>query len=323
MAALNLEPEQLIIIGLAIIIVVLIALWEMKGGLPVKKGIEITPETLLTGLDRPVLWVFYNTSDVNSRNWADFGARSSRVINIPLLNLCYETIVAQNGADYRIEVIGGLERVAELLGGWEKLPSQMRYSKARVTRPEEDWIRAAVLAKYGGLWLSPSVVCLKPFGTLSKEVPVFFGQDQDPMYGSAIPGFNAVWIPAAGKQMMSDWEARCRSRLEWQLGGRQTRGDAKSDWIELSKQYAVEVKVLEELSRDPKTNMNLDLEQIFSSGGKIEVPKSAIYLVIPYNNLLDRRLWGWVLRSSEEQLMASDLAIIPIIKAGLSSQMKQ
>jgi hypothetical protein len=44
---------------------------------------------LKKGLDLPVIWLYYDTSDVNSRWWADFGQRSSRVINVPYLNLCY------------------------------------------------------------------------------------------------------------------------------------------------------------------------------------------------------------------------------------------
>ena len=48
------------------------------------------------GLDKPPLWLYYDTSDVNSRWWYDFGARSSRALNLPFLNLCYDTIVSQN-----------------------------------------------------------------------------------------------------------------------------------------------------------------------------------------------------------------------------------
>jgi len=48
------------------------------------------------GMDKPVIWLYYDDSDVNSRQWYDFGARSSRALNIPFLNLCYESIVKQN-----------------------------------------------------------------------------------------------------------------------------------------------------------------------------------------------------------------------------------
>jgi hypothetical protein len=33
---------------------------------------------LKRGMDLPVIWMYVNNSDVNSRNWMDFDARSSR-----------------------------------------------------------------------------------------------------------------------------------------------------------------------------------------------------------------------------------------------------
>jgi hypothetical protein len=81
---------------------------------------------LKKGLDLPVIWLYYDTSDVNSRWWADFGQRSSRVINVPYLNLCYQTIVEANKGIYRIEVISGLSDAAARLGGWNQLPQFMQ-----------------------------------------------------------------------------------------------------------------------------------------------------------------------------------------------------
>jgi hypothetical protein len=276
-------------------------------------------ETLKIGLERPKIWLFYNDSEVNSRKWSDFMARSSHVINIPLLNLCYQTIVGKNSANYQVEVIGGLQGVAERLGGWEALPAPLKNPKARVSVAEEDWIRTAILARFGGLWLSPSVVCMRPFGDLPAKV-VAFGQDDAPMYGSAVPGFRALWSPAPKHPIFVAWEARIRSRLEGQLGGRQVRGDAKSDWIDLTAREDVEVRVLEELGRD-KHNKTLDLEKIFAAGTGGRLPftvgEEAVYLPIPYNDLLNRRHFGWILRSSEEQIMESDLAVRYILEKSL------
>jgi hypothetical protein len=277
-------------------------------------GTEITPESLKVGMNRPVLWIFYNDSEVNSRQWYDFGARSSHVINIPLLNLLYETIVKENKDKYRVEVIGGLPGVASLMGGWEKLPYTLQNPKASITVPEEDWIRTAVLQKYGGLWVSPSVLCVKGFGDLPKDRVVAFGQDSTPMYGSAVPGFRCLWAPRPNIQMMTDWEQRCRSRLEGQLGGRQFRGDAKSDWVELCRGgAATEVRVLEEQARDAKTNKNIELEDLLAAGTGGNIPfaisQKAVYIPIPYQDLLDRRHYGWILRLSEKQIMESDLVI--------------
>ena len=307
------NTEQKIVIGGAIALVLAAALWELTAG-PIEKRVEITPEGIKLNGHLPKLWVFYNTSEVNSRHWYDFGARSSRVLNIPLLNMMYETIAECSKNEYRVEVIGGLEGVASLLGGWDKLPRTMQYSKAAVTVPEEDWIRNAILAKYGGLWLSPSVICLRQFGSLPMDKVIAFGQDDDGLYGSNVPGFRAIWSPRAGHEVFVEMEKRCRERLEGQLGGRQVRGDAKSDWVEVTRgRKDIELRVKEELGRDPYTQKKLELEDLLAAGTEgnlpFTIPKEAVYVAIPYRDLLDRRVWGWILRMSEEQILESDIVI--------------
>ena len=56
-----------------------------------QKDIFDDPKLLKRGLNTPKIWIFINDSEVNSRWWADFGARSSRVYNMPFLNLCYQS----------------------------------------------------------------------------------------------------------------------------------------------------------------------------------------------------------------------------------------
>jgi len=322
------KPEQILVIGLGLTFVALVVAWEAKSsvkGFPNINRIEITPESLLIGKSNPTLWIFYNDSEINTRHWLDFGARTSKAINIPLLNILYERIVRHNGQDYRVEVLGGLAGVAQKFGGWEALPPNMRSTKARVSVAEEDWIRTAILAKFGGLWVSGSIISLKPFGKLPKDSIVAFGQDDVPMYGSKVPGFRAMWVPKPNHPMMVEWETRIRSRLDVQLGGKQFRGDAKSDWTALTALTAltagtsvIEIRSVNELGRNPLTNKKLELEDIFASGteGRIpfEIPATATYIVLPYQDLLDRRSLGWVLRMSEKQFMESDLAITHILR---------
>lgn len=312
--------KQSIVLGLAIVAVVVAA---YMGGRKKPQRVEITTETIKVGLTKPILWVYYNDSDVNSREWSDFGARSSRALNLPALNLFYETIVTQNGAEYRVEVIGGLTDLAARLGV-EALPEPLRNPRASVGEAEEDWIRAAVLAKFGGLWVSRSVVCLCPFGALGDKV-VAFGQDDAPMFGSSrsVPGFRAVWAPRAEHPMFVEWEARCRGRLEGQLGGRQFRGDAKSDWVELAAAHSPIVKADGELGRDPQTRKKLELEDLLAVGTEgvlpFSIPKEAIYVVIPEADLRNRRAFGWFLRMSEEQIMTSDLVVRYLVEEGFAA----
>ena len=300
---------ELVFIGITMVFLGSVILYEYGSPKADHGRVEITPETLMIGNTNPTLWLFYNTSDVNSRHWLDFGARSSYAINIPLLNLLYERILQLNGKQYNVRVLSGLSGVAELLGGWEHLPSRLQKEKARVYVAEEDWIRTAILAKFGGLWLSPSVVALRPFGPLPKDRIVTYGQD-------AGPG-PCIWVPTAGNPIFIEWEKRIRRRLEEQTGGCQIRGDSASDWPELAEgtTQTLEFRPMEELSR--KKGKKLELEDIFATGteGRLpfDIPSSATYMVIPYDDLLQRSAWGWVLRMSEEQILSSDLALSHIL----------
>jgi hypothetical protein len=64
------------------------------------------------------------------------------------------------------------------------------------------------------------------------------------------------------------------------------------------------------------------LEKIFASGTEGRLPfvvrENAIYLPIPYDDLLNRRHFGWILRSSEEQILDSDLAVRYILEKSLN-----
>jgi hypothetical protein len=295
------------LIGVGIVLLAAILTWEYTSEIPSLKG-SITSESMRTGLLNPKLWIFYDTSDVNSRTWYDFGARTSKAINIPLLNTLYERIAAHNGRDYNIEVLGGLDSIAEHMGGWDKMPRPLRNPKVRVNHEEYVWIRTAMLAKYGGLWVCPSVVSLAPFGRLSDTLTLFTNDVN--------PQFNSVWVPHAEHPLFVKWEALLRERLDSQVGGYTFRDNSAVDWNTLNPSY----KVLPyELSRHVKTNKKIQLEDLFAAGTggriSIQIPKDTKYIVIPYNDLLDRRAWGWVLSSSEEELLASDLALTHILNA--------
>ncbi len=270
------------------------------------------------GNDLPCIWLYYDTEDVNSRWWADFGARSSNVLNVPFLNLCYGTIVASNGHAYRVEIIGGMAGVAERLGGYDALPPKLRSGIARVGEAELNWARAAILAKYGGLWLDPSTICLSPFGALPEKQVVFFGTDAGQTYagpnGTAVPSMRAVWSPVPGHPVFVNWADAAYRRLYNLNTGGAARGDAKWDYVSFAAGRA-DVVVIPgaELGRNLRTGKRLQLEDLLAAGQEgnlpFTVPAGVLYVPVPWVELRDRRAFGWFLRMSEEQIMGSDLVV--------------
>jgi len=309
----------LLILGILVIIALIYGTLYSKDLL--KKNPFLDKHLLERGMNKPVIWLYYDNSDVNSRSWADFGARGSRALHIPFLNMCYKSIVKHNHELYRIEVIGGLAGAAERLGGWEQLPPGLRDPIRPVNDEEMNYLRAAILAKYGGLWLSPYSICLKPFGPLPKEKSVFFGMDLDESYsgpnGTTLPGFRAIWSPKAHHPMFEEWMAVAYKRVAEKRGGGQIRKDEKWDFVRFSEAYVETGIVVDphaELSRK-QDGKRIQLEDLLASGATpFNVPPHSVYVPFPWTELRDREAFGWFLRMSEEQIMESDLAATHLLR---------
>lgn len=277
----------------------------------------------------PTLWVYLNDSEVNSRHWTAFEERSSRVINVPFLNLCYETCVKMNGRDYRIEVIGGLSDIALRLGGWEALPTPLQNPQAIVREPELNWIRAAVLAKWGGLWVSPATLWLKPMGPLPKHV-VLFGSDDEVTFvgdgGTSAPSLRVAWSPIPEHPTWVVWEQKVRARLEKRAGGAEFRRDHMSDAVDAIKdadarQEPIEVRPMAEVARKGSAGRRIQIEDLLTAGqdGAVhfDITCEAVYVPIPWPEIQERRAFGWFLRMSEEQILTSDLVVSSLFNRSL------
>lgn len=278
---------------------------------------------LLKGLSQPTLWLYYDTSDVNSRWWSDFGSRSSRALNLPFLNLCYDTIVEKNKGHYTVEIIGGLSDVAMRLGGWDMLPRGLRNPLANVGAAELNWIRAAILAKFGGLWVHPASISLGAFPEIPYEKVVFYGTDADETYagpsGTVVP---SMYVMGAGRKehpVFVQWAAAAFDRLHAQGGGQQIRGDAKWDFIAYASTNKDTVIVPgAEVSR--KSNgKRIQLEDLLAAGQegdlRFTIAKDALYVPLPWPELKERRMFGWFLRMNEHQILDSDLAIADLLRS--------
>lgn len=316
----------LLILGILFILAVSVAFFYAKD--LIKNNPFMDKHLLKRGMDNPPIWLYYDNSDVNSRQWLDFGARSSRALNMPFLNLCYETIVKQNKQDYRIEVISGLTGVAELLGGWDQLPPGLRDPISPVNQAELNYIRAAILAKYGGLWLSPYSISLKGFGKLPEDKTVFFGTDLDETYsgssGTSVPGFRAIWSPKPEHPMFKEWAAVAYARVAQKRGGEQIRGDEKWDFVRFTSNYINTGIIIDPATEGMRKNdgKRIQLEDLLATGtdGKLPFDLSAytVYIPFPWPELRDREIFGWFLRMSEHQIMNSDIAVKYLLQRGLN-----
>ena len=317
-----------------LVVISLVLMTTIIGGIYVTSTIRsddpIQNRRILNEGDKlPVLWVYLNDSEVNSRRWTAFEERSSRVINTPFLNLCYETCVKKNGKDYRIDVIGGLSDLAVRMGGWDALPTPLQNPEALVREPELNWIRSAVLAKWGGLWVSPATLWLKPMGPLPKHV-VLFGSDDEVTFvgagGTSAPSLRVAWSPIPEHPTWVDWEQKVRSRLEKRAGGAEFRRDHMSDAVDAiteaeAREQPIELRPTAELSRKGDAGRRIQIEDLLSAGQEgdihFDLTCNAVYVPIPWPEIQERRAYGWFLRMSEEQILDSDLVISTLFRMSL------
>ena len=280
---------------------------------------------LYKDMKKPTVWVYLNSSDVNSRSWNDFMGRSSKAINLPFLNLCYETIVKHTKQHYHAEVITGLADLAGRLGGWDKLPDTMRNPDMFIREPEMNWIRAAVLAKFGGLWVSPSTIWLKHMDALPKDKVVFFGTNTDETYSTnnSVPALDVIWSPKAQHPVWVEWENTVRERLNFLTGGSEFRHDERRDFAETLNKFPNDIQVLRlpEISRKDAPRRRIQLEDLLERSGSadaaFDIPSNGIYMPIALAELLQRENFGWFLRMSEDQILDSDMVISHLFRKAI------
>jgi len=307
-----------VLVPLAIVAVAVIASIAMNKNHTSK----FTDDKLLArGLSTPTVWIYIDDSQVNSRWWADFGARSSRVYNMPFLNLCYQTIVRSCGTKYHVEVISGLGDAERRLGS---LPSPMRNKKLPLRDEEMTYLKVAFLEKYGGLWITPATICLREFPTLPIEKVVLFGSDPVETYagpqGTFFPNQHVLWSPSPSHPFFTQWRKILAERIERQPGGKEIRNDKNWDilFVGTGKEDVIMMPNAE-LTRK-KGGRKIELEDLLAAGTDGDIPfdihPETVYVPFPWPEVLRRRMYGWFLRLSEEQILESDLAVTYLFKMG-------
>lgn len=276
-------------------------------------------DLLKRGLNAPTVWIYVDDSDVNSRWWADFGARSSRVLNLPFLNLCYQSIVQACGTNYHVEVIQGLADAERRLGG---LPTPMRNKRLPLRDEEMTYLKVAFLEKFGGLWMGPASIVVRPFPVLPKEKVVFFGSDPLESYagnqGTTLPNQHAMWSPKPQHLVFVEWKRILSNRIEEQHTGKEIRNDKNWDILFVGTGRDDIIMMPDaELTRK-QTGRKIECEDLLAAGTEgvlpFAVPATTIYIPFPWPELLERRIFGWFLRMSEEQIMSSDLVVTHLFR---------
>jgi hypothetical protein len=216
------------------------------------------------------------------------------------------------GENYHVEVIGGLADAERRLGS---LPTPMRNKRLPLRDEEMTYLKVAFLEKFGGLWMGPATIALREIPVLPKDKVVLFGSDPLETYagskGTYLPNQHALWSPHAQHPFFTEWKSILEERIERQSTGKEIRNDKNWDilFVGTGKQNVI-VMPHAELTRK-KTGRKIELEDLLAAGTDGLLPfgihPETIYIPFPWPELLERRMFGWFLRMSEEQILESNL----------------
>lgn len=262
---------------------------------------------------KPVMWWIVDDSQINARQWLDWGDRGTYEPNEPYLQLCLQRARELWSTHFTITPLTG--RVAV----------QRRLEEAGLKVPAEfdrcppylwmAWCRAAFLSKLGGVWMDGSVL---PIGSatnfhsriLHADIKMF-GTDPDEglsVAESTLPaaGRSAGWAAVPGHPIWTGMEKDLRALIlagDQSWGAPEARRSLRTLW---DKHCAGTVKVdrRAEVSRD-QYGRRLELDTLL---GETDWPNGSteggLWVPLPDGrDQLERSSpYAWFMRMSIDQI---------------------
>lgn len=269
--------------------------------------------SFLSSKKTPLWWVVDN-SQVNGRQWLDFGNRSTRQPNEPYLALCLERAKAILGSEFDLQVLVGRDAVYRVLGSSEDFCAKQRSIPPALWLA---WCRAALLSRFGGLWMDGSVLVLpaaagsKIKARLEGKPVLMFGTDaaENLASGSAAAGASAGWSAVAHHPMWSGLERDLTALIDqgppsW--SSVEARRGLRSLWDKhCSGMTAIDREV--EVGRDPY-GRRLELETLLGSTELgFPLAEEGMWLILPdgRDGMERASPWLWFTRLSQPQILES------------------
>jgi hypothetical protein len=269
---------------------------------------------------RPTVWWVVDDSQVNARQWLDWGNRSTREPNEPYLQLTLARARALWEPVFKVEpVVGRLAALQRLEAAGVVVPEGADRAPPALWMP---YCRAAFLGRLGGLWIDGSSLPVAGGVGLRKTVgaapAMAFGADPEEALAAASQG--AEKGPAAG--WTAGWAAvpghPAWAGMEHDLGAVIAEGDQswsapaarrtlRSQW-EKHGAGVVPVDRRAEVARD-KYGRLLTFDVLFDqtewTNGSLD---GGYWVAMPggRDGLERASAWAWFMRMSEPQIRESE-----------------
>lgn len=269
-------------------------------------------ETIISLSDKPKLWI-YNPYYTNSKHWLNFYSRRHRQDTYPIIEFCIETIHYNCNNDFEI-IIFNQDDLNKLIPEYLKT--------CRITKDEtvfEDYVKFAILEKYGGFWMPCDTIMLHPlkasFDKYNKNFFLTFSRNNLNYVNNS--GFSDKIIAAKAQNSV------CKKMLEMIVKQRNNFGYAlyfKNDLnryfnsiLQDSLHYHFDYNGEQDI-----TNKFISAEHLFTVN-YVDF-KDKDYIKIVYLNLWyinDSPNYSYLLRMSKQQILDSNFLITKLLRLGL------
>ena len=260
---------------------------------------------------KPIVWVHLNY-EYNSRNWFNFGSRSSHQLNQPYLYITMQSIVNKAGSDFNVCFIDD-QSFGKLLPNWN-------VDMDKLADPVKGHMRHLALIKvlyyYGGMLVPPSYLALKELtglydtGLEKTDCFVVEGRNKNSSstYVPLFPSHDFMGCKKESpvmKDLMLFTERLCsRDHTDEQIFLGEL--DKKcNEYVQYNKMGLVPGQLVGTADSKGKPVI---IDQLLESS-YIDFSPSMQGIWVPMNDIVSRTKYEWFARMSKKQLYTSDVIL--------------
>ena len=258
-------------------------------------------------INKPIIWIHIEYN-YNSRNWCNFGSRSSMELNMPYIYLTIQSIINNCGKDFHICLIDDYI-INELLPDYN-------IDLTRVSDPVKKHLRNVALMKvlytYGGVLMENSFICfrsIKPLYDKIKEsnrpfVGEFLNQANNNDLEVFAPSIKLIACQRECKIIKNfiDYLEKINNNdftLQQDFNG------VIGEWL-LNNVNSNLITLIAAKSIGVIANENIVTIENILSMDELKLSNDVYMLYIPRDEILKRTRYNWIVKLSLEEVLKSN-----------------
>ncbi len=284
-------------------------------------------ESPLSNSSKPIMWI-HVPHEINARNWINFGSRNSRDLNQPFLRMSIKSIIQHCSGSFNICLIDD-NTFNKLLTGWI-------IQVDKLADPVKTHVRELAMKKllfmYGGMIVPPYFICQRDligmyYEYTKSKTPFIVNMINNQLNEENGTGRNNVYpsqdFMGAKKEdpliqeLVQEIEILNSRDFTAQIDVVGQVNLWCANQVNAGKMKYVSPREVGLYDRNNKLVM---LEDLMSSEIKIDWAPKMYGVIIPYENLMRRRHYGWFIRCSEEQIRENASNLAQLLSAALEQE---